>query len=112
MNPNVPLFASRPDFNTGYYHAGYQSPLMSTGIAAPTHQRDQILDVYPGNVSAAYDNSQTRKTQQEPRTDISELARAITQQNNVARLPPPEPRVFTGNPLEYNSWQRSFELLI
>ena len=112
LNPNAQLFASRPEFNTGYYHVGYQPPLMSTGITAPMHQRDQIVNAYPGNVSAAYGNSQTRKTQEEPRTDISELARAITQQNNVARLPPPEPGVFTGNPLEYNSWKRSFELFI
>ena len=28
------------------------------------------------------------------------------------RLPPPEPGVFSGNPLEYQSWNMSFDLLI
>ena len=45
-------------------------------------------------------------------TDLGGLARVIAEQCNMMKLPPPEPSVFSGNPLEYNMWKRSFELLI
>ena len=62
LNQNAEPFASRHVFSTGYYHVGYQPPFMSTGIAAPTYQRDQVTtNAYSINVSAAYDNSRTRE---------------------------------------------------
>ena len=43
---------------------------------------------------------------------IGSLARVLSQQIDINRLPPPEPGIFSGNPLEYQSWKMSFDLLI
>jgi len=43
---------------------------------------------------------------------VSELARIFQQQMHMSRLPPPEPRMFLGDPIQFPSWLTSFELLI
>ena len=40
------------------------------------------------------------------------LAKALTEQAYVNRLPLPEPGVFTGDPLLFPAWKSSFEALI
>ena len=47
-----------------------------------------------------------------PQDSINSLAYALTQQIGLNRLPPPEPGVFSGDPLEFQSWKKSFDLLI
>ncbi|XP_022102427.1 uncharacterized protein LOC110985605 [Acanthaster planci] len=46
------------------------------------------------------------------RNDLSDLAKVFANQLNLSRLPPPEPGVFSGDPLKYPSWRISFETLI
>lgn len=43
---------------------------------------------------------------------VSELARIFQQQMHMSRLPPPEPGMFLGDPIQFPSWLTSFELLI
>ena len=43
---------------------------------------------------------------------IMELAKVFQQQMHMSRLPPPEPGVFSGNPIQFPGWLSSFELLI
>ena len=45
-------------------------------------------------------------------SDIQELAKIIMAQSSLARLPPPEPGIFTGDPLKYAEWKSSFATLI
>ena len=40
------------------------------------------------------------------------LAQVLFEQASLSRLPPPEPGIFSGNPLEYNAWKTFFDLLI
>ena len=102
-----------PVFGVHRSQIGYQPPVMSTSVSIPAYQRNYSSDKVPplGNTSAP-DTSCDRQHSNGPRSDLTLLAQAITEQNNAARLPPPEPGVFSGNPLEYNAWKRSFELLI
>ena len=44
--------------------------------------------------------------------DESSLVRALTNQSYLARIPPPEPGVFSGDPLQFSSWMTAFETLI
>ena len=41
-----------------------------------------------------------------------EIVRTLCSQLALSRLPTPEPAVFSGDPLKYSSWKRSFETLI
>ena len=43
---------------------------------------------------------------------MGSLAQVLSQQIAMNRLPPPEPGIFTGNPLEYQAWKQSFDLLV
>ena len=43
---------------------------------------------------------------------IMELAKVFQQQMHMSRLPPPEPGVFSGDPIQFPGWLTSFELLI
>lgn len=47
-----------------------------------------------------------------PPQATNDLAEAITTAFNMNRLPPPEPKVFDGNPLHYPDWIFSFDNLI
>ena len=44
--------------------------------------------------------------------DLTDLATTLADQVSIGRLPPPEPGVFSGNPLEYPKWLAAFESLI
>ena len=41
-----------------------------------------------------------------------EIVRTLCSQLALSRLPTPQPSVFSGDPLKYSSWKRSFETLI
>ena len=41
-----------------------------------------------------------------------QLAQILTSQVGLSRLPPPEPSLFTGDPLQYAEWRAAFEALI
>lgn len=45
-------------------------------------------------------------------TTINDLAKSFADQVNLSRLPPPEPTVFDGDPLKYQSWKAAFSTLI
>ena len=47
-----------------------------------------------------------------PAAQMSSLADCLAKQFSINRLPPPEPGVFTGDPLKYPSWKGAFEGLI
>ena len=43
---------------------------------------------------------------------LIELAKSLADQVNLSRLPPPEPNVFSGDPIQYPSWKAAFNTLI
>ncbi|XP_041364376.1 uncharacterized protein LOC121379790 [Gigantopelta aegis] len=43
---------------------------------------------------------------------IEKLTNSLAQKISLGRLPPPEPGIFTGNPLAYPGWKVAFETLI
>ena len=45
-------------------------------------------------------------------SDMDRLIKAFGDCVNISRLPPPEPGVFTGDPLQYPSWRSAFGTLI
>lgn len=42
---------------------------------------------------------------------VNELARIFQQQMYISQLPPPEPGIFLGDPIQFPEWLTSFELL-
>ena len=42
----------------------------------------------------------------------SQIAKIFADSINISRLPIPQPEVFTGDPLKFNSWMSSFSILI
>ena len=62
-----------------------------------------------GHPSSAYHHSSPIGASADPTVN---LARLLTQQLEMSRLPPPEPTVFHGDPLKYPGWKASFEMLI
>ena len=65
---------------------------MSAGQAAPTDNMGTSLN----------------STEQQ----FLNLAQSFAEQINISRLPPPEPSVFSGDPLTYPAWKGAFESLI
>ena len=54
----------------------------------------------------------TPEIPQQSATDINALAQIFGETVHRSRLPPPIPTTFTGNPLEYMEFERSFQMLI
>ena len=46
------------------------------------------------------------------KTQVLDLAKVLADNLNLSRLPPPQPSLFSGDPLKYPSWKSSFETLI
>ena len=63
----------------------------------------------------AYKNMMKARESEKSERDClnrSEMLENLVSQVNISRLPSPEPDVFDGDPLEYNSWFNAFETLI
>ena len=43
---------------------------------------------------------------------LIESAKSLADQVNLSRLPPPEPNIFSGDPIQYPSWKAAFNTLI
>ena len=43
---------------------------------------------------------------------LIELAKTLADQVNLSRLPPPEPNIFAGDPIQYPAWKAAFNTLI
>ena len=50
--------------------------------------------------------------QQNNVSQLHDLAKSFAEQVNLSRLPPPEPSIFSGDPLQYPTWNAAFETLI
>ena len=43
---------------------------------------------------------------------VNEIAKCFAEQMHIQRLPPPEPGIFTGSPLQYPGWKAAYNTLI
>ena len=57
-------------------------------------------------------NGETQHAQGEHLMQTDQIAKIFADSINISRLPVPQPEVFTGNPLKFNSWMSSFSILI
>nr|XP_054599707.1 uncharacterized protein LOC129164253 [Nothobranchius furzeri] len=64
----------------------------------------------PFDMPQANSRAQTRESKHEDSTIT--LAQALAESIHISRLPVPEPTVFNGDPLKYNDWKLSFQMLI
>lgn len=127
LDPSVPVFVpSHPKSSTQstwVYNSITQSTSVSAPIASssgniqPVIQTDQV-QVPSSNSSAPVSSSVLTNAQNVSQPSVSveqgllDLAKSLTDQITVSRLPPPEPSVFTGDPLSYPSWRSAFQILI
>ena len=57
-------------------------------------------------------NGETHHAQAEHLMPTAQIAKIFADSINISRLPVPQPEVFTGIPLKFNSWMSSFSILI
>ena len=69
----------------------------------PTTSTTTVVSMSTSNI-----NSVTAPVSNAPQRDMANLATVLTHQMSLNRLPPPEPIIFTGNPLEFQSWKKIF----
>ena len=81
---------------------GYQPPVVSSIWSTP-HGISSGSNLNPHAPSFVPPATQS---------DSTTLVQLLARQINLSRLPPSEPGIFSGDPLEYQSWKSSFELLI
>ena len=67
------------------------------------HRTSRLVNNVPP--PTATDNSYTT-------LQMAQIAKMFSDSINVSRLPIPEPPVFTGDPLKFNSWMSAFSILI
>ena len=81
-------------------------PAVGKGPLQPSHSESVMVS---SSVMAPGQNTpQSNSIEQ----GLLDLARSLADQMTISRLPPPEPSVFTGDPLSYPSWKAAFESLI
>ena len=118
QQPTLPVTMNDPIMSTQVYPTVYTTPMTSVThslnyTATPFVPRSTVGTTYGQTNTSVPTTSQYR---QEPvsntQDNVSALAQVLCQQASLNRLPPPEPGIFSGNPLEYNAWKTSFDLLI
>ena len=57
-------------------------------------------------------NEPPKNTQNNVEQGFMELVNTLTDQVNLSRLPPPEPGIFSGDPLKFPGWKSDFQTLI
>ena len=118
---SIPVSNIHPTGLVGQVESTSQPPLnenqgLSSTVARngngglPTTCTTTVVSMSRPIMSSAIGNAPL--TQNTSKPDMANLATVLTQQMSLNRLPPPEPIIFTGNPLEFQSWKRSFDLLI
>ena len=80
-------------------------PIMTKDLGAGTTNTKSITDTKCTNANATDSISRTEQ-------GLIELAESLVDQVNLSRLPPPEPNVFSGDPIQYPSWKAAFNMLI
>ena len=84
----------------------------STWIYSPITPDNRLGAQNNGNqpLGATFpDRNQTENVSQQ---QIFDLTRSFAEQISLSRLPPPEPSVFSGDPISYPAWKSSFDTLI
>ena len=80
-------------------------PAVGKGPLQPSHSENVMVS---SSVMAPGQNTQQSNSIEQ---GLLDLARSLADQMTISRLPPPEPSVFTGDPLSYPSWKAAFESL-
>ena len=127
LDPSVPVFVpSHPQSSTQstwVYNSMTPSTSASASIASSGEniqsviQTDKVL-VPSSNGNTPVSSSASTSIQNVPQSSVSveqgllDLAKSLADQITVSRLPPPEPSVFSGDPLSYPSWRSAFQILI
>ncbi|XP_050404672.1 uncharacterized protein LOC126820632 [Patella vulgata] len=104
LNPNVPEF-----------QAIYASSSSHTTHVSPSHINTQPIASSSTNLVSDNPppvNYPYRSNSNDSQSDLLALSKLLTEQSHLNRLPPPEPSVFSGDPLKYPSWKCAFETLI
>ena len=103
---SMQITASQPNIATTN---SYNPPLAASVQACGNLNPDAVVYI-PG--PASRDSYVQLPAAQTQNYSITELAQVFQQQMYMSRLPPPEPGVFSGDPLQFPGWLTSFELLI
>ena len=114
LNPAVPIFS------TGV-HTPMIPPISSTTTITAVNEQKGQQNVEGASVQMSGPSSSTQhsvqsvsKSQPTKTTEQSliELAKSLADQVSLNRLPPPEPSIFYGDPIQYPAWKAAFKTLI
>ncbi|XP_060596015.1 uncharacterized protein LOC132750093 [Ruditapes philippinarum] len=104
LNPSVSEFYPKP------VHTHCEGPAFSTSCTTShpkgpfcSHRETYSSQGLPVNAPVPSFNAEQ---------GIIELAKSLAEQVSLTRLPPPEPTVFSGDPLKYPGWKAAFQTLI
>ncbi len=120
MNPRASTFVPSgiPDIQPTGYNSQSTAAVVQNVTDTAIHMNVDHVPTSAGYLNTAIPvnnepgvHSTVEQIQPVPST-LDILLSALTEQISLSRLPPPEPGVFTGDPLTYPSWKSAFHTLI
>lgn len=105
LNPNAQAFNSQT-------LGGAQSaatPTVDQTSKVTSTVADQNSSIHVTTANPTYEIPKSESTEE---NDMKQTMTNLMEYLLVSRLPPPEPGVFSGDPLQYASWKSAFETLI
>ncbi len=122
MKQTHDMFASRKNSSSSTssvrskYARSYSSPKSTRSV---TSQRLSECEQWVNNTNTSppAENEQLEPVSQEMKVPEGDkmntcITDSLIEQFRMNRLPPPEPIVFSGNPMQYTNWKQAYEILI
>lgn len=105
LNPTAAIFCPQePTQTTWMYKDSFPTALQNLQPVCKTSNENFVSDDKCSHANVSQNNSAEQ--------GLLELAKSLAEQVNLSRLPPPEPNVFSGDPIQYPAWKAAFNTLI
>ena len=78
---------------------------ISQPLSTTANQKIEPSEISSGVATAVSNNSHFDK-------GLFQLAKSFADQMSLNRIPPPEPNIFSGDPIQYSAWKAAFNMLI
>ena len=107
LSPFTTTFSPSTIAKTTWVYTGSQPSIPSSNpVSTSANLQTQSNQINTGTAIAVSNNSS--------HTDqgLVQLAKSLADQMSLNRLPPPEPNIFSGDPIQYPAWKAAFNMLI
>ena len=107
LSPFATTFSPSTIAKTTWVYTGSQPSIPSSNpVSTSANLQTQSNQINTGTAIAVSNNSS--------HTDqgLVQLAKSLADQMSLNRLPPPEPNIFSGDPIQYPAWKAAFNMLI